>query len=247
MSVNTPSVSTIMPVKNGARYIEDALASIKQQGIPVSEILVVDDGSTDSTIDIVSSLARDNPAIRILEGPGKGPGPARNVALAVASGEIVTFLDADDLWPANKLERQIGRLESTPQVDVVSGFVRYFDKQAEDQLEPAADARTEEIFHVHLGAAVFRHSVFEKLGHFEESMLYSEDVDLVLRIREAGIPMTILRDITLYYRRHPDAMTAEITQDEARSFNMAILRSIRRRRQAGIMEPLAPFSSIMED
>ena len=207
----------------------------------------MDDGSTDSTIDIVSSLASKNPAIRILEGPGKGPGPARNVALKVASGEIVTFLDADDLWPADKLEHQIGRLDKSPQVDVVSGFVRYFDKQADGRLVPAPDARTEEIFHVHLGAAVFRHSVFEKLGHFEESMLYSEDVDLVLRIRESDIPMTILRNITLYYRRHPDSMTAEMTRDEAKSFNMAILRSMRRRREAGILEPLAPFSTIIED
>lgn len=241
-----PAISVIMPVKNGARFIADALASIELQQVPVSEILVVDDGSTDSTVDIVLSLARKNIAIRLLEGPGRGPGPARNVALSVANGEILGFLDADDLWPANKLERQIGRLNSKPHVNVVSGFVRYFNKQAKGKLEPARDSHVNDIFHVHLGAAVFRRSVFEKIGKFEESMLYSEDVDLILRIREAEIPMTILRDIMLYYRRHPDAMTTEITKDEARNFNKAILRSMQRRRQAGILKPLTPFSSIIE-
>ena len=244
--MNKLAISTIMPVKNGARYIADAIASIEQQNVPVNEILVVDDGSTDSTIDIASDLARKNPAIKILEGPRKGPGPARNVALSIAQGDILSFLDADDLWPAGKLERQIGRMKISPHVDVVSGFVRYFNKQAESKLEPASDSRINDIFHVHLGAALFRRSVFQKLGQFEESMLYSEDVDLILRIREAEIPMVILRDITLFYRRHPDAMTTEITENEARNFNKAILRSIQRRRQAGIMKPLAPFSTIIE-
>jgi len=244
--MNKQNITTIIPVKNGARFIADALASIEQQNIPVTEILVVDDGSTDTTIEIVSSIARKNPAIKILEGPGKGPGPARNVALAIANGEILSFLDADDLWPANKLERQIGRLNNNPHVDVVSGFVRYFNKQAKGKLEPASDSRINDIFHVHLGAAVFRRSVFEKLGHFEESMLYSEDVDLILRIRGADIPMIILRDITLYYRRHPDAMTTELTEDEAKNFNKAILRSIQRRRLSGITKPFTPFSSIIE-
>ena len=241
-----PAISVIMPVKNGACFITDALASITLQHIPVMEILVVDDGSTDSTVDIVSSLARKNHAIRLLEGPGRGPGPARNVALSIAKGEIISFLDADDLWPSDKLERQIGRLNSKPHVDVVSGFVRYFNKQATGKLEPAKESRINDIFHVHLGAAVFRTLVFEEIGCFEESMLYSEDVDLILRIREADIPMTILRDIMLYYRRHPDAMTSEITKDEARNFNKAILRSMQRRRQAGILKPLTPFTSIIE-
>jgi glycosyltransferase involved in cell wall biosynthesis len=245
--MNTPSISTIIPVRNGAAYIADAIASIEQQVVPVTEILIVDDGSTDATQDIVARLSGKNPVIKLLEGPGKGPGPARNVALAVACGEIIAFLDADDLWPANKLELQLARINRDPHVDVVSGFVRYFDKQAANGLVPASDSRTVDIFHVHLGAAVYHRSIFEQLGNFQEGVRYSEDVDLLLRVREAGIPMTILRRITLYYRRHTDAMTTTVTHNEVRDFNSVIMQSILRRRAAGITAPLEPFSNLIEN
>lgn len=245
--MNTPTISTIMPVKNGAAYIADAIASIEQQAIPVTEILIVDDQSTDETMDIVARIASKNPAIKVLEGPGKGPGTARNVALTVACSEIITFLDADDLWPVNKLELQLARINREPHVDVVSGFIRYFDKQAEGGLEPATDSRTVDIFLVQLGAAIYRRSVFDRLGYFQDEGLYSEDVDLLLRIRESGIPLTILRKVTLYYRRHLDAMTTTITPGEARDFKSVILRSILRRRAAGNTTPLEPFSNLIED
>lgn len=236
-----------MPVKNGAAYIADAIASIEQQVVPVTEILIVDDQSTDDTLDIVARLASKNPVIKVLEGPGKGPGPARNVALTVACGEIISFLDADDLWPVNKLELQLTRINREPHVDVVSGFIRYFDKQAEGGLEPATDSRTVDIILVQLGAAIYRRSVFDQLGYFQDEGLYSEDVDLLLRIRESGIPLTILRKVTLYYRRHLDAMTTTVTPGEARDFKSVILRSILRRRAAGNTIPLEPFSNLIED
>lgn len=240
-------MTTIIPVKNGAAFIADALDSIARQALSPDEILIVDDGSTDNTANIVSQYAGSNPAIRLLEGPGKGPGPARNVALKQARGDIITFLDADDLWPADKLQVQIARMMQEPRVDVVSGYVRYFDKLDRDTLAPADESRTNDIFHVHLGAAIFRRAVFEELGEFHEEMTYSEDVDLILRIRESDFAMTILDHITLYYRRHEHAMTAKITQDEARSFNMAIMRSMMRRKAAGISEPLPPFSTLIEE
>lgn len=241
------TISTIIPVLNGAEYIADALASISRQSIQPDEILVVDDGSTDNTLDVVHKISKRNPAIRLLEGPQKGPGPARNVALRQVRGDIITFLDADDLWPADKIQTQLARLVKGPYVDVVSGFIRYFDKLCKDTLAPAEDSKTNDIFHVHLGAAIFRRSVFDKLGLFHEDMLYSEDVDLILKIRESDFPMTILRYVTLYYRRHENAMTARMTCDESKSFNMAILRSMMRRRAAGNNEPFTPFSSLIED
>lgn len=240
-------ITTIIPVRNGEKFIGDALASINRQTTVPDEILVVDDGSTDNTVDIVLSACKTNPAIRLLNGPQKGPGPARNVALSQSRGEIITFLDADDLWPADKLQLQLARLNRAPRVDVVSGFIRYFDKLSREKLAPAGDSRVNDIFHVHLGAAVFRRSVFDRLGYFHEDMLYSEDVDLILKIREKGIPMCILKHITLYYRRHKNSMTSTVTPEESKSFNTVILRSMMRRRAAGIKTPLAPFSTLIEE
>jgi glycosyltransferase involved in cell wall biosynthesis len=236
------TVSVIMPVKNGEKFIVDALRSIQQQSSPISQIFVVNDGSEDTTRELVSKVAIQDNRVLLLDGPCKGPGPARNVGLRQATGDIIAFLDCDDMWPSGKLEMQLDRLRKEPKVRMVSGFVKYFDLQVEDGLEPAKEARTEEIFHVHLGASIYRKDVFDEVGIFDETFLYSEDVDLMLRIREADIPFTIMNEITLYYRRHDNSMTTYVTDEEKRDFNRALLNSLRRRKAAGRTEPLEPFS-----
>ncbi len=238
---NTPSISVIMPVRNGERYIADAINSIYNQTVPVSEIHVIDDGSSDSTPAIVSGMAASDSRLIVHDGPRKGPGPARNVGLRQATGDIVAFLDSDDLWPEHKLQKQIHRLGAKPEIMMASGFVLYFDKQIENGLEPAEDARTEELFHVHLGASIYRREVFDKVGFFDEDFLYSEDVDLMLRIREACVPFTIMNEITLYYRRHDNSMTTHLTREEKRDFQRALMSSLKRRKAAGITAPLTPF------
>lgn len=241
----TPSISVIMPVRNGERYIADAISSICKQAVPVSEIHVIDDGSTDSTRAIVAGLAASDSRVVIHDGPQKGPGPARNVGLRRASGNIIAFLDSDDLWPEHKLQRQVHRLLAKPEVMMASGFVMYFDKQIENGLEPAEDARTEELFHVHLGASIYKREVFDKVGLFDEDFLYSEDVDLMLRVREASIPFTIMNEIVLYYRRHDHSMTTRLTAEEKRDFQRALISSLRRRKAAGMTVPLTPFSDVV--
>lgn len=236
------SISVVMPVRNGERFIVDALRSIQEQSVQVSQILVINDGSQDETCQLVRDVVAKDKRVRLLDGPCKGPGPARNVGLRQATGNVIAFLDCDDLWPAGKLETQLGRLRNEPEVRMVSGFVKYFDKQIDNGLAPADDARTEELFHVHLGASIYRSDVFEEVGLFDEDFLYSEDVDLMLRIRETGIPYTIMNEITLYYRRHDNSMTSYLTQEEKRDFNRALMNSLRRRKAAGTTTPLESFS-----
>ncbi len=244
---NHPSVAVVMPVRNGEKFIEDALRSIQSQEISVSEIHVVNDGSTDRTLAIVERMRAADDRISVHDGPCKGPGPARNVAIRAAKADIISFLDCDDLWPAHKLELQIARMQAAPRVGVVSGFVQYFDKQIEDGLAPAKDSRTDEVFHAHLGATIYRRSVLDEVGLFDESFLYSEDVDLMLRVREAEVPFTILNAITLYYRRHDSSMTTTVTPHEKRDFSRALFNSMKRRKLAGRTEPLAAFADLVED
>ncbi len=244
MNVN-PGVSVIIPVRNGELFIADAIRSIQRQSVPVAEIHVINDGSTDASVDIVSKLASADSSIIIHDGPQKGPGPARNVGLQRATGDVIAFLDCDDLWPANKLQMQIDRLCAAPEVRIVSGFVLYFDKQIENGLEPASDSRTSKIFHVHLGATIYRRDVFGEVGLFDEAFTYSEDVDLMLRIREASVPFTIMDEVTLYYRRHDDSMTSSLTSTEKQDFHRSLINSIKRRKAAGITEPLPPFADLV--
>ena len=117
--------------------------------------------------------------------------------------------------------------------------------QAPAELAPSSDSRTRDILHIHLGASIYRRGVFDQVGMFDERLTYSEDVDLMLRLMEARIPFTILRDITLFYRRHPDSMTSTMTDQERIDFNRALFMSLSRRKHAGNTKPMAPFADFV--
>ena len=130
---------------------------------------------------------------------------------------------------------------------MVSGQTCYFDKAAEDGLTPAADSRIETIFHVHLGCCLYRRTFLESLGRFDETLLFAEDADLMLRVRESGRPFTILRSPELFYRRHASSMTASGNPRLAQCFRLAAHNSLKRRRAAGTLGiPLKDFSSYLE-
>jgi glycosyltransferase involved in cell wall biosynthesis len=244
--VGNCSISVVIPNLDMGGYLPDAVASILRQDAEVDEILVVDAGSSDDSLEIISRLMGKFPQIRLLHSEKRNPSAVRNRALQVASGEIIAFLDADDIWPADKLTRQFERIQAEPRVEVVSGFVQYFDKLDPERLVPAEDSRTETLFHVHLGAAIFHRSVFERVGMFDENLLYSEDVDLLLRVLEADIPMTIIRARTLYYRRHESSLMAQTNPAKERDFKKVLAASILRRRRQGKAGALPPFESLIE-
>src|SRR5688572_20501170 len=98
--VTTPTISCIVPVYNGERYIREALDSILGQTYPNLEVVVVDDGSTDATAAAVASYGN---RVSYLWQPNAGPVAARNLGLGAATGDYVAFLDADDLWHLEKL------------------------------------------------------------------------------------------------------------------------------------------------
>lgn len=230
-----------------ARFLPDAIASIARQDRPATEVIIIDSGSTDETADVVKHHIKEGIPIRFIEHERGGPGTIRNVGLAVARCEIIAFLDADDLWPEGKLRRQLDYLDAFGTKGMVSGFVRYFDVLDPVTLAPADNARTETIFNVHLGACVYRRWVFDRIGIFDESQHYSEDFDFMLRVREAGIDFTILRAVTLYYRKHAASMTTQAYSRRLADFHHAVARSIARRRAGGMQaSDLKLFESYLE-
>ena len=229
-----PTISAIVPNQNMGRFLEDAVRSITRQRPQVAEILVVDSGSTDDSLDVVRRLQQAGQPLKLIQSEPSGPGNARNLALERATGELIAFLDADDVWTARKLELQTRRLAEQPQLSMVSGFVTYFEDLDPETLAPRAGSRTESMFHVHLGACLYRRELFERVGLFDPEFLYAEDVDLLLRIREAGEPFVIMRHEMLYYRRHPDSMMHQKNPRKQSDFRLAIMKSVRRRRLAGL-------------
>lgn len=227
------SVSVIIPTLNMARYLPDAIASIARQDRAVTEVIVIDSESTDGTADLVVGYKKAGVPIQLLEIAKVGPSAARNKGIAAAKSDFIAFLDADDLWPDGKVARQLDYLDAFAAKGMVSGFVRCFDILDPVKLVPATDARIETLFHVHVGACIYRKAVFDRIGTFDESFLYSEDVDLLLRLREADIDFTILRSVMLYYRKHGASMMAQKNPRKTADFRLAVAKSVARRRANG--------------
>lgn len=197
MSARHPRVSVIVPAFNAESVLAEAIRSVDEQGYDDLEIAIVDDGSTDGTAAVAAALGG---RVRCLRQENRGPSAARNAGLAATAGEIVAFLDADDLWPERSLEVRLEFLASKRDCTIVSGRVRDLWPDllgpGRHQLDPP---RAVHSFNV--GCALFRRSLFGAIGGFDETLRYGEDVDLLVRAAARGLRRHCLDDVTLIYRR----------------------------------------------
>jgi glycosyltransferase involved in cell wall biosynthesis len=166
--------------------------------------------------------------------------------MEIAGGEILAFLDADDLWPEGKLAAQLDRFERDPELDVVLGRIRHVALDGVDLPDiefEDLDAKTTS--NVNLGSGLFRRRAFERIGIFDEHLHFSEDVDWFLRAREARLRIVIIPEVTLVYRLHGANMTYELTVRDSRMLSV-LKRSLERRRAAGIDGDLSGWRSLDE-
>jgi glycosyltransferase involved in cell wall biosynthesis len=227
MNANRPLLSVIIPACNAARFLPEAVASVRAQGYSPIEVLIVDDGSTDNTAEVAGTFGEGVRCIR----QANAAAAARNRGLTEARGELVAFLDADDLWPADKLRSQALRLAADPALDVVLGRVQYQHQPGVEKTDIRYEGPDDTLVNVHLGSGLYRRSVFDKVGVFDEKLRFSEDHDWFLRAREAGARITILEQVTLYYRLHGKNMT-HVEQVDHHSLIRVLKASLDRRRMA---------------
>ncbi len=207
-----PSISCIVPVYNGARFLAEALDSILAQTLSPTQIIVVDDGSTDATAGVAKAYA---PRVTYLWQANSGPASARNRGIGVATGHFVAFLDADDLWHADKLERQIRALESNPAAGICITYLQNFWAE---ELAGERDRMREHDYAKPMPGYVCqcllaRRSVFEAVGRFDEAKRFGEDHDWFLRADRAGIVKETVTELLVYRRIHGQNMTRNF--DEA--------------------------------
>jgi hypothetical protein len=205
VAVMTPTISAIIPAYNAARTVGRAVESCLSQTRPPIEVLVVDDGSTDGTAEIVASFGGSVRLERKLNG---GPGSARNYASRLARGEWLGFLDADDRWLPRKLEKQL-TLATSDDVAVIQTLTG----GSTDQIPPEVTfSQLWETNLVGTSSVLIRRSVFERLGGFNEDLqlISSEDYHLWLQVAAAGG-----RILT-----YPEALT-EWTRGRGLSSNLA--------------------------
>jgi glycosyltransferase involved in cell wall biosynthesis len=239
-----PLVSVVIPVFNGERFLREAVQSVIDQDYAPLEIIIVDDGSTDGTATVAKSLPE---TVRYLHQTNHGPAAARNRGIEQARGDLIAFADADDLWPAHKLELQLPYLIKDARVDIVLGRIQQV------RLSETVDGQTQSqefadpAFSVNLGSAVIRKSVFERVGLFDETMRYSEDVDWFMRAREGGATIVTIDAVTLLYRHHEQNMTRGKSASELNVLQ-ALKRSLdRRRERTGIASALPTLQISAEE
>jgi glycosyltransferase involved in cell wall biosynthesis len=200
------TVSVVIPARNYGRYLGPAIDSLRLQTYPHWECVVVDDGSTDETSEIVAKLTAADSRIAYVGQAAAGSSAARNAGLAATSGEFVQFLDADDFLGLNKLRQQMDVFARQPEADIVFGGVRYFiEAEAGDGREKAQDDRLEEPPRrpvprsgesvlaalvddniMVIEAPLVRRSLIDKVGGFDPSIRRMEDWEFWLRCALAG-------------------------------------------------------------
>ena len=177
-------ISTIIPVYNGAAYLSDALDSVLGQDYEPAEVIVVDDGSTDSSAEI----AGVRPGVRTISIQHQGVAAARNVGLGSAAGEFIAFLDADDVWETGKLAKQATFLAENPEVDGVFGWMRNFLDGESDRPDWL---RTKQLDQDTPGYSLCtlraRRGVFDRVGKFNPALPSGEDGDWFFRAKDLGI------------------------------------------------------------
>lgn len=226
-------VSVVVPLCNGTRYIAETLESVLVQTYAAFEIVVVDDGSTDGGHEVVR---RVSPRARCVRQSHAGVGAARNRGVDLALGEYLAFLDADDLFRPDKLERQVGALQSRSGVDLVFGDVSEFvtpelDEAGRRRLRAPVSRRRARLF----GSSLMRHQAFARVGPCLETVRRGETIDWFARADELGLDSLHLPGVVLDRRLHADNLGLRASGDEL-DLVRVLKAALDRRRQAGLLE-----------
>lgn len=226
------TVSVVIPVYNGALLVAEAIESAFAQTLPPLEVIVVDDGSSDGTADVV----RRFDAVHFIQQPNAGAAAARNTAIRAASGEFIALLDHDDLFPAERQERMVAALLAHPGADYVVGKQRLTLMPGAELpywLKSTEPAELDRFRDEHCpGQLMMRRTAFGRVGMFDETMTSrGEDIDWMFRCAEAGLVGVVIEDDVLIRRLHG----ANFTMNEAdmrRAMLAALRNRVRRRRQS---------------
>ncbi|MDI6742086.1 MAG: glycosyltransferase family 2 protein, partial [Smithella sp.] len=189
------SISVIIPVYNGAAYLPSAIKSVLTQTSPPDEIFVVDGPSTDATPEIAKSFQ----GVRYLRQQGEGLAEARNLGLSQAGGNLIAFLDCDDWWEPDKLQRQLARLNDQSDSFGNLTWVKLFLHRLES-LRPGfkIDAFKTGQPGFTPGALVARRSLFDHVGYFNPKYKIGCDADWFARVQDAGFHLDVIPEVLLH-------------------------------------------------
>jgi glycosyltransferase involved in cell wall biosynthesis len=205
-------VSIVTPTLNRAGLLKDALESVARQGYARVEHIVIDGGSSDGTGELVARF----PEARFVSEPDDGIYAAINKGLRLARGEVIGFLNSDDVYLGSPIARAAERFAATPDLAVLSGGARIAASEAGAwRTRYAVNSEAAKSLRIRDGqgppglinARFFRRGVFDRIGMFDERFRLASDLDLLIRMSAAGLRNEVLPDIVYEYRQHAGSKT----------------------------------------
>jgi glycosyltransferase involved in cell wall biosynthesis len=218
-------LSVIMPLHDAAPWVGDAIQSVLDHADGLLELLVIDDGSTDDGPRIAAGFGGP---VRVLTQANAGPSAARNRGLAEARGRLIGFLDADDRWCASRPDPRRAVLDADPAIDLVLARLQPICGPAGQPSVPVEGT----IGGLHLGGMLARADALRRYGGMDETIVHGEDVDWILRMRDAGARVQTIDDVTAQYRVRQGSLTRDRPSTDSGLIG-AIHASLRRRGAVG--------------
>ena len=238
-------ISVVMPAYNAVPFISEAIESVLAQTYRDFELIVVNDGSTDSTLDVVEEYAAQDERIKVYTHANVGTAPTLNRGIELADGEWVFLMHADDRMRPNRLERQLDFIAKHPELAVVSSLVRHIDSKSRvigkdnsrlvtpEAVEKVVSAN--ELIGISHPAVAFRKSAVLSVGGYRQAFWPAEDTDLWNRLAEKGYKVLVQPEYLLDYRMHGNSASisrARLTRAKVRWLKECMLY-----RRSGKQEP----------
>jgi glycosyltransferase involved in cell wall biosynthesis len=217
-------VGVAIPAYNAERWLAQAIDSLLAQTAPPGDILVVDDGSTDATVAVAERFATP---VRVVSQPNAGIGAARNLAVELVRGEIVGFLDADDMYTPSSIAVRLEVLAEDPRVDVVFGHERRFAELSDGAPVPIGPLCPSPI----PGSMLVRRSALQRVGPFPTGVRVAEGLDWLLRAREQSVQDVTVDEQVMWRRVHGENNSLR-HHDSLGEFARTLKASLDRRRAA---------------
>jgi glycosyltransferase involved in cell wall biosynthesis len=226
-----PLVSCIIPVYNGERFLAEAVESILAQTYQNLEIIIVDDGSTDGTASVAASFGD---RVRYVRQKNSGPAAARNRGLQEARGEFIGFLDADDLWAENKLQRQLAHFRARPELAYsVTLTQNFWEKEVEGEEARFKDhARSRPMPGYVTQTLLTRREWMEKTAGFDPSLKHGDSADWFQRVHEQGAVGELLGEVLTLRRLHMENRSRLMAEGSREEFLQILKSRIDRKRGA---------------
>jgi glycosyltransferase involved in cell wall biosynthesis len=205
-----PLISVVVPAYNAEKTIKATVDSVLNQSFSDLELIVVNDGSKDSTLDILSDIKDSR--LKVFSHSNSGPQISRNRGIQEATGEYISFLDADDLWTSDKLESQFNTLQANPEAAVAYSWTDWIDESDRFLRRGTHISATGDVFaklllidFVESGSnPLIRRHALDAVGNFDESLVGGQDWDMWLRLA-AKFPFTVVSSPQILYRKYPNS------------------------------------------